>query len=641
MNLNKLKQNKKKLFAAAAVLWLLVCMFVTPVFTTVTLTFENDPHGEVVTTVFSGPGENVSGRDDHHRVVVNGVARIFFGDLQYGSHCSLKRIDPLDQHYSTGEPLTITGLTVSKNGIQTVDLTGDKLGTYFTVNSDLELLGEDSFTFLVTGEDSQMLPTEAFQTLCAQTPFAVRLLGALGSGILLVLAILLVRWFTRTIAGQSLFSKLIFCVLFGGLFAATLMTIFTGFWNPFYLNPDEYHTLSAVNYYFSHFMPPDMRDPAIIDSYAIYGTTRHSEWTLFYFLTAKIGQFFADPIIRVRFFTTVTFCIMAGIALKNVKKNWALSAMLLLTPQVWYLFSYCTSDSLDFFMSFLCMYEVMKKDSMLNRVLDEPFCKKQLLYMALLGLLFVQPLWGKPTFYVVLIFIFLILLIRLFYTPKTERKVLLYKYIGILGFTLGIFAIRYMITDFPYYGLFGKYRVYMDMMEQTALPGYKLSTPALERAYSMSFMEKGVTLGELLTGFDFNKNLFRTFAGFFGSYAFGARDWYYMAIAVLYLAILAYLLVQAFRKRDSQTWWEIGAAALSMFIQYALIVYNAWVVDFQPQGRYLLPILFYTAYLIHRADSESQSKVLRILLCLTCLLSLYSFYTVGIPNLVSVHGIQA
>ena len=103
MNLNKLKQNKKKLFAAAAVLWLLVCMFVTPVFTTVTLTFENDPHGEVVTTVFSGPGENVSGRDEHHRVVVNGVARIFFGDLQYGSHCSLKRIDPLDQHYSTVE----------------------------------------------------------------------------------------------------------------------------------------------------------------------------------------------------------------------------------------------------------------------------------------------------------------------------------------------------------------------------------------------------------------------------------------------------------------------------------------------------------------------------------------------------------
>ena len=33
MNFNHLKQNKKKLFLAAAVLWLLVCVFVTPVFT--------------------------------------------------------------------------------------------------------------------------------------------------------------------------------------------------------------------------------------------------------------------------------------------------------------------------------------------------------------------------------------------------------------------------------------------------------------------------------------------------------------------------------------------------------------------------------------------------------------------------------
>lgn len=57
---------------------------------------------------------------------------------------------------------------MSKNGIQTVDLTGDKLGTYFTVNSDLELLGEDGFTFLVTGEDSQMLPDRSLSdTVCA------------------------------------------------------------------------------------------------------------------------------------------------------------------------------------------------------------------------------------------------------------------------------------------------------------------------------------------------------------------------------------------------------------------------------------------------------------------------------------------
>ncbi len=68
----------------------------------------------------------------------------------------------------------------------------------------------------------------------------------------------------------------------------------------------------------------------------------------------------------------------------------------------------------------------------------------------------------------------------------------------------------------------------------------------------MSFMEKGITLEQLLTGFDFNKNLFRTFAGFFGSYAFGARDWYYTVMAILYLAIIGYLLLGVTGRRTPE-----------------------------------------------------------------------------------------
>ena len=56
MNFNHLKQNKKKLFVPAAVLWLLVCILVTPIYTTMTLTFAEDPAGEVITTVYAGPG---------------------------------------------------------------------------------------------------------------------------------------------------------------------------------------------------------------------------------------------------------------------------------------------------------------------------------------------------------------------------------------------------------------------------------------------------------------------------------------------------------------------------------------------------------------------------------------------------------
>ncbi len=644
MKLLKTDENKKTWIlrtGAAVLVWLLLCVFVTPVYTTVTLTFAEDPHGEVITTVFTGLRGQVTGRDARYRAVNHGIARISFLDLQYGSHCSLKRIDPLDQYYSAGEPLTLTGLTVSKNGIPTMELKGSELTSCFLVNEDMELLeGQEGFTFLVTGEDPQMLPGASFQAMYVRTPFSVRLLGGLIFGAGICFFAFLFWWFLKTTKGQTYFYRCTAGLLFGGLLCAVFLCVYTGFRNPFYLNPDEYHTLAAIRYYFSHFMPPSMLDPDIIDTYAIYGTTRHSEWTVFYLLTAKVGQFFTDEIIQMRLFTTITFCIMAGIALKNIKKNSALSFVLLLTPQVWYLFSYCTSDSYDFFMSFLCLYELIKEDSMLNQVIKKPFCRKHIFYTVLLGLLFVQILWAKPSFYPVLIFVFLILLIRLFYTEKKERKSLFYKYMGIVGMTLLIFALRYMITDYPYYG-FGKYKVYMDMLEKTALYEYRFSTPPMERAYSMSFMEKGVSLKEFFTQFDFNKNLFRTFAGFFGSYAFGARDWYYLVMGILYLALLGYLIFHACASRDKRAGWEIAAALFTMAVNYVLIVYNAWVIDFQPQGRYLLPVLVYVAYLVHRADRRGEDRFLRILLCLTCILSLYSFYTIGVYNLVPIHGLQS
>ena len=160
---------------------------------------------------------------------------------------------------------------------------------------------------------------------------------------------------------------------------------------------------------------------------------------------------------------------------------------------------------------------------MLNRVLRESFRRRHILYYALLSVLFLHIFWAKATFYTVLMFLFLILLLRMLFQEKKERGPLFRKYLILVGITLGLFAIRYLITDFPYYG-FDKLGVILDVTEQKAEYGYKPSTPAMEAAYSMRFFEKGISLGDLLTQYDFHTNLFRTFAGFFGSYAFrGSR----------------------------------------------------------------------------------------------------------------------
>lgn len=139
---------------------------------------------------------------------------------------------------------------------------------------------------------------------------------------------------------------------------------------------------------------------------------------------------------QIRLFSLILFGIMAALVIRNMKKNYALLFVFLLTPQVWYIFSYSTSDALDFFMGFLCLYELIEENSMLNRLLREPFRKKHLLYYGVLSVLFLHIFWAKMTFYTVLMFLFLILLIRLFYQEKKNRGPLLKKYLILVGLTL-------------------------------------------------------------------------------------------------------------------------------------------------------------------------------------------------------------
>lgn len=69
----------------------------------------------------------------------------------------------------------------------------------------------------------------------------------------------------------------------------------------------------------------------------------------------------------------------------------------------------------------------------------------------------------------------------------------------------------------------------------------------------MRFYEKGISLWDLLTKFEFHKNLFRTFAGFFGSYAFGEADWYYIVMGVLYILLLLRVLQRLWKQKSPFT----------------------------------------------------------------------------------------
>lgn len=637
MKVINLLKNKKMYIVVA--MWVLLCLLVTPVYTTVTVNYLPDPSGEAVTTVFTSLRENVSSKGARARVIYEGVARISFYDLQYGKHCSLKRIDPLDENWLNEELVTISEITVHKNGLPAWRAAGAQLNEYFVGNEQTLIQdSKEGLAFYVQGNDSQLLPTEKFLQEYAGAGRVFSILTSICYGLALILMMYFTgKWFAKELeAAENRFGKVTYWIFLGGIVGAVLLCFYIGCRSPFWLNPDEYEVRAAVRYYKTNWLPPDLRSDSIADAFAVYGTSRHSEFNTFYFWAGKIGQFFKDAALQSRWLNMGLFAVMAAMTAKYCKKYFALLFVILLTPQLWFIYSYTTSDALDFFWGFLAVFQLMKEDSILNRILNEKYSKKHIPGYFLMALLFVNMFWAKVSFYPILFFVFLILLIKLFEKQGEERKILFRKYLILAGLTFAFFAVRYMITDFRYYG-FDKYRVYNEVMELRAAYEYKPSTPPQEQAGSIYLYNKGVPLSLFFGEMRFNQDLFNSFAGFFGNYNFGMGSWYYCVMAGLYLALSGCLLFELIKMKNKRKWLEFAAVAACVMVQYLLVFINAYFVDFQPQGRYMLPALLYVAYLVYTCKESRNNKVIRLILCATCILSLYAYLSVGAVNMVPLN----
>ena len=67
-------------------------------------------------------------------------------------------------------------------------------------------------------------------------------------------------------------------------------------------------------------------------------------------------------------------------------------------------------------------------------------------------------------------------------------------------------------------------------------------------------------------------------------------------------------------------------------LMYLMTIYNAYFVDFQPQGRYLFPALPALACQIGLYKEVEDSKLVRTLITAIAVVSLYSFYKIAYLN---------
>ncbi len=365
------------------------------------------------------------------------------------------------------------------------------------------------------------------------------------------------------------------------------------------VHPDETVTKAAIDYYKTNFVVPDMRELPH-DKFCDYGQTRLCELTIYYFIAGKIAALIPYET-SYRFFNVILAFIIVFTIIKKYKTAPFLLFAFFITPQIWYIFSYATSDALDYFFSFILIYQLTVKTSILNTTLnaDKFIINKQtilssLFISCLIGLI----LMAKPNYFIVLLLMAYILIRKYFTTDsnKGRRTVLLKYYILWAVLSLLIFFIRYSI-DLIYYG-FNKDEIFLQMRILHAIPMLNPVTPYDKMFETMFLAAKDVPIIHLFTKYGFLQILTASFFGIYGSMDITAHPVYYFIMLAAYLSFFTVIYYYIVKSRQKAIYIDGIIAILLAVLSVCLVIYYSYYIDFQPQGRYMLPLLLVITYLV-------------------------------------------
>lgn len=443
--------------------------------------------------------------------------------------------------------------------------------------------------------------------------------------------------FALSFASRALFFECRF-VLPLGLIVLTLITVMASI-SDYNQHPDEIFHVKAAKYYMDHNLPPVIGDPAVENTYSQYGISRLNSGEISYFFVGKFAKIL-EPLqiadFRVfRFFNVALFGFLLLVAVYK-KPFRILLCPLLFSPQIWYIFSYVNSEAFAMVVILLIAYQMVVPDSAWNRLLSTS--GKSCAWweipgvVVLLGVLLLL----KPNFYFFGIYIFLYFVWRMFFgkTEISQRTIIRVCLVALAGIAVfvGVRAFDSSINNFE------KSERILEAREAYAKDAYKPSTPLDKKFLYLQMKDRGVTIDTVLNIYYWGEKIFRTSFGEYGYTSVAASYGYYDFVR--YLSVVVLLVISFFAIKNGG-WEGLGLVVITFVSAILLLIaafYQAWAVDFQAQGRYLLPIVgMFSMFAYHMKDKLANLPCVSVLACMY-LVSLYSFIFVGLAGIVKTTG---
>lgn len=396
-----------------------------------------------------------------------------------------------------------------------------------------------------------------------------------------------------------------------------------------YQHPDEITHITAAKYYQDNWLPPPVKSLKIRDTYSIYGFSRLNTLEPSYFLSGKFAKilelFRLDQVLALRLFNVFLFAILVFLSVRYISYR-LIFLPLLLSPQIWYLFSYVNSDAFALFITVLTAWQVVLKESALNRFLEMK--KISPLKVLGLGILIAFLLLVKKPFYFFILFLVFYFGWRCLFEPFGDFKATLKRLLVLFCISFSLISVR-LVADVAVNG-FDKGEKMLAMQELTAHPSYKLSTPLNQKHIHLQMRERGTSLKSFINDHRWGEKTFRSGFGTYGYMTVVASLDYYNIMRILGLGGLLFVGASIALRGGWSGNMLFGGAVFCCTTLIVVACYRAWTVDFQAQGRYLFAMAPILGMVLSKTEAVYNRSVLRAIVSAMFLFSAYSFIWIAL-----------
>jgi hypothetical protein len=403
----------------------------------------------------------------------------------------------------------------------------------------------------------------------------------------------------------------------------------------FNAHPDEYLHFETARYFINHWWPAALNDPVIAPTFSHYGFSYMHDLDAAYVLMGKFIALFqgwlATPEIAARLFNVLLFVLLAGFIAWRLGTSLA-PFILLISPQIWYVFSYVNGDAWALFVAMLIVVQLADQKSALQKYLESKTWSGSFQAALSVAVLLALMTMAKRNYYLFLLFVGFLAAWTTLIQPTWPLRLHSLRRWGMVILLAAALFFPLRLAHEAVNG-FDIPRLQVEEAEKYAAPHFKPSEIAAGTgARHLVLRTQGVPFGGLFTERGWLVDSFKSFSGVYQWMTLKSSDYYYLLMWLLYATLVLLLLMRLVRLSWHDAGFGAGVLALACLV-VLLSAYSSWTADYQPQGRYLFPILPMFAFLFHRYRDVLQSRAFYVLFGCLFAGSIYSFIFTALRNI--------